>query len=129
MTLPCEKGEKNKVETLEIRRESMFFATDSPGFSFTNPLGLRYFPRQLVQMNSPLTAIDAIFNRPRDAAAVLFLIEDSSYMVPLWQHLRDSYLPSFLTAIKNANPSAPVSPFSPVLSHLPNCYVRPRRCG
>ena len=70
-------------------------------------------------MTSPFAAIDAIFNRPRDAAAILFLIEDSGYVVPLWQRLRDSYLPSFLAAIKNANPSVPVSPFAPPLSHPP----------
>ena len=79
-----------------------------------------YFPRQLVQMTSPFAAIDAIFNRPRDAAAILFLIEDSGYMVPLWQHLRDSYLPSILAATSGANPSAPVSPLTPPpLSPLP----------
>ena len=70
-------------------------------------------------MTSPFAAIDAIFGRPRDAAAILFLIEDSSYMVPLWQRLRDSYIPPFLTAIKGANPSASVSPFAPALPHLP----------
>jgi len=68
-------------------------------------------------MTPPSAAIDAIFNRPRDAAAILFLIEDSSYMVPLWQRLRDSYLPSLLAAIEGANPSASVSPFAPAL-HL-----------
>jgi len=70
-------------------------------------------------MTSPFAAIDAIFGRPRDAAAILFLIEDSSYMVPLWQRLRDSYISPFLTAIKGANPSASVSPFAPALLHLP----------
>ena len=60
-------------------------------------------------MTSPLTAIDATFNRPRDALAILFLIEDSSYMHPLWQHLKDAYLPSLFNAIELANPSAPVS--------------------
>lgn len=80
---------------------------------FMSPLGL--FP-QPVQMTSPFAAIDAIFSRRRDGAAILFLIEDSSHMVPLWQHLRDFYIPSFLAAIKRANPSAPVSPFTP--SHL-----------
>lgn len=64
-------------------------------------------------MTLPFAAIDAIFSRRRGAAAILFLLEDSSYMAPLWQHLRDSYIPSFLTTIKNANPSAPVSPFTP----------------
>lgn len=70
-------------------------------------------------MTSPFAAIDAIFSRPTDAAAILFLIEDSSHMAPLWQRLRDSYLPSFLAAIKNANPSAPVSPFTSALARLP----------
>ena len=37
-------------------------------------------------------------------------------MTPLWQRLRDSYLPSLLNAVKDANPSAAVSPFAPVLS-------------
>lgn len=69
-------------------------------------------------MTSPFAAIDAIFNRPRDAAAVLFLIEDSSYMVPLWSHLRGSYLPSLLNAIKVANISAAVSQSVPVLPLL-----------
>ena len=69
-------------------------------------------------MTSPFAAIDAIFSRPRDAAAILFLIEDSGYMVPFWQRLRDSYVPSFLTAIKGANPSASVSPLTPALPHL-----------
>lgn len=69
-------------------------------------------------MTPPSAAIDAIFNRPRDAAAILFLIEDSGYMVPLWQGLRNSYLPSLLTALKGANPSAPVSPFTPALALL-----------
>jgi hypothetical protein len=40
-------------------------------------------------------------------------------MAPLWQRLRDSYLPSFLAAIKNANPPAPVSPFASALPRLP----------
>jgi len=70
-------------------------------------------------MASPLAAIDATFGHPRDATAILFLIEDSSYMVPLWQRLRDSYIPSFLTAIKGANLSASVSSFTPALPHLP----------
>ena len=70
-------------------------------------------------MTSPLAAIDAIFNRPRDAAAVLFLIEDSNYMNSLWQGLRDSYLPSLLAAIESANPAASVSPFTPALPHPP----------
>lgn len=70
-------------------------------------------------MTSPFAAIDAIFNRPRDAAAILFLIEDTGYMAPLWQRLRDSYLPSFLTAIKGGNPSASVSPSAPALNFLP----------
>jgi hypothetical protein len=70
-------------------------------------------------MTSPSAAIDAIFNRPRDAAAILFLIEDSGYMIPLWQRLRDSYLPSLLNAIKSANPSAAVSPFAPAPPLLP----------
>lgn len=69
-------------------------------------------------MTSPFAAIDAIFDRPRDAAAILFLVEDSSHMSPLWQRLRDTYLPSLLTAIKDANPSASVSPFVPVLPLL-----------
>ncbi|KAF9644148.1 hypothetical protein BDM02DRAFT_3190853 [Thelephora ganbajun] len=51
--------------------------------------------------------INAIFNCPRDAAAILFLIEDSSHMAPLWQCLKDSYLPSLLAAVRGANPSAP----------------------
>ena len=67
-------------------------------------------------MTSPFAAINAIFNRPRGAAAVLFLIEDSCYMDPLWQRLRDSYLPSLLNAIKDANPSAVVSSLAPALS-------------
>jgi len=70
-------------------------------------------------MTSPFAAIDAIFNRPSDAAAILFLIEDSSYTIPLWQRLRDSYLPSFLAAIKGANPSASVSPLAPALPLSP----------
>ena len=69
-------------------------------------------------MTPPSAAIDAIFNRPRDAAAILFLIEDSSYMPPLWQRLRDSYLPSLLAAIEGANPSASVSPLTPALPLL-----------
>lgn len=70
-------------------------------------------------MTSPLTAIDAIFSRPREAAAILFLIESSCYVAPLWQRLRESYIPSFFNAIKGANPSAVVSPFAPVLPLLP----------
>lgn len=66
-------------------------------------------------MTPPFAAIDAIFNRPRDAAAILFLVEDSTHMVPLWQRLRDNYLPPLLTAIKSANPSASVSPLIPGL--------------
>ena len=38
------------------------------------PLVFHCFPQQLVQMTPPSAAIDAIFNRPRDAAAILFLI-------------------------------------------------------
>jgi hypothetical protein len=38
-------------------------------------------------MSSPSAAIDAIFSRPRGATAILFLIEDSCYMAPLWQRL------------------------------------------
>jgi hypothetical protein len=75
-------------------------------------------------MASPLAAIDAIFSRPRDAAAILFLIEDSGYMVSLWQHLRDSYIPPFLTAIKGANPSASVSPSTPALPHIPTATLQ-----
>jgi hypothetical protein len=70
-------------------------------------------------MTSPFAIIDTVFNRPRDSAAILFLIEDSCYMAPLWQRLRDSYIPSFLNAIKGANPSAAVSSFAPVLPLLP----------
>ncbi|KAF9653585.1 hypothetical protein BDM02DRAFT_1589828 [Thelephora ganbajun] len=69
-------------------------------------------------MASPFAAIDAIFDRPRDAAAILFLIEDSTYMAPLWQRLRNSYLPSLLNTIKGANSSAAVSPFTPALPLL-----------
>jgi len=75
-------------------------------------------------MTSPFAAIDAIFNRPRDAAAVLFLIEDSTYMDPLWQRLRDSYLPSLLAAVKGGNPSASVSPLTPTLSHPPTVTLQ-----
>lgn len=57
-------------------------------------------------MTSPFAAIDATFNRPRDAAAILFLIEDSSYMASLWQRLKDAYIPPLLNAITLANPSA-----------------------
>ena len=79
-------------------------------------------------MTLPFAAIDAIFGRPRDAAAaILFLIEDSSYMVPVWQRLRDSYISPFLTAIKGANPSASVSPFTPALPHLPTASYPPGR--
>ncbi|KAF9787393.1 hypothetical protein BJ322DRAFT_1187493 [Thelephora terrestris] len=56
-------------------------------------------------MTSPSAAIDAIFNRPRDAAAILFLIEDSSSLASLWQHVRDAYLPSLLNAVQAANPT------------------------
>ena len=68
-------------------------------------------------MALPSAAIDAIFNRPRDAAAILFLIEDSRYMSPLWQHVREAYLPSLLNAIQVANPTAAVSQSAPALSH------------
>ena len=81
------------------------------------PASLERYGQVLV--TSPSAAIGAIFSRPRDAAAILFLIEDSSYMVPLWQRLRDSYLPAFLTAIKNANPLVPVGPFTSALPRLP----------
>ncbi|KAF9788021.1 hypothetical protein BJ322DRAFT_1018687 [Thelephora terrestris] len=57
-------------------------------------------------MTSPSAAIDAIFNRPRDAAALLFLIEDSKPLASLWQHVRDAYLPTLLNAIQAANPTA-----------------------
>ena len=77
-------------------------------------------------MTPPFAAIDAIFNRPRDAAAILFLVEDSSHMVPLWQRLGDSYIPSILTAIKGANPSAPVSPSTPALPLLPILHTSGR---
>ena len=73
---------------------------------------------QLVQMSSPFAAIDTIFNHPRDATVILFLIEDSVLMVPLWQHLRSSYLPSILTAASNTNPSTLVSPLTPLPSPL-----------
>ena len=69
-------------------------------------------------MTSPFAAIDAIFNRPRDAAAVLFLIEDSTYMISLWPHLRDNYLPTLLNVIKVANLSAAVSRSAPLLPLL-----------
>lgn len=39
-------------------------------------------------------------------------------MAPLWQRLRNTYLPSLLNAIKGANPSAPVSPFTLALPPL-----------
>jgi hypothetical protein len=84
-----------------------------------NPLGLLPLPSTVGPMAPPFAAIDAIFARPRDATAILFLIEDSGYMVPLWQYLRDTYLPSILAAIKGANPSASVGPFSPALPLLP----------
>ena len=69
-------------------------------------------------MSSPSAAIDAIFSRPGNATAILFLIEDSCYMAPRWQRLRESYLPSLLDAIKGANPFAAVSPFAPALPPL-----------
>ena len=72
-----------------------------------------------VQMASPLAVIDTIFNRPRHAAAILFLIEDSCDMAPLWQRLGDTYIPYLLNAIKNANPSAAVSLFAPALPLSP----------
>ncbi|KAF9786626.1 hypothetical protein BJ322DRAFT_1184338 [Thelephora terrestris] len=83
-------------------------------------------------MSSPSAAIDAIFNRPRDAAAILFLIEDSSSLASLWQHVTDAYLPSLLNAIQAANPTVPVetlwmttsqkAPFNPSSD---NAYCRP----
>jgi hypothetical protein len=69
-------------------------------------------------MTLPFTAINAIFARPRDATAILFLIEDSGCMFPLWQYLRDNHLSSILAAIKGANPSASVGPFTPALPLL-----------
>ena len=66
-------------------------------------------------MALPSAAIDAIFNRPRDNAAILFLIEDSRYMSPLWQYVREAYLPSLLDAIQEANPAAAVSQSTPTL--------------
>lgn len=57
-------------------------------------------------------AIDATFNRPRDAAAILFLIEDSRYMSPLWRRVREAYLPSLLNAVQVSNPTAAVSQFT-----------------
>jgi hypothetical protein len=80
-------------------------------------------------MTSPFATIDAIFNRPSHAAAVLFLIEDSSYMVSLWPHLKASYLPPLLSAIKAANLSANVSQSAPVLPLSLFVTPRPRRCG
>lgn len=45
-------------------------------------------------------------------------------MVPFWQRLRGSYIPSFLTAINGANPSASVSPFTPALARLPTATLK-----
>ncbi|KAF9790766.1 hypothetical protein BJ322DRAFT_1104414 [Thelephora terrestris] len=83
-------------------------------------------------MSSPSAAIDTIFNRPRDAAAILFLIEDSSSLASLWQHVTDAYLPSLLNAIQAANPTVPAetlwmttsqqAPFNPSSD---NAYCRP----
>ena len=84
------------------------FPPQSDSGSFITSLGLPLLPPQF-QMTLSSAAIDAIFNRPRQAAAVLFLIEDSSYMIPLWPHLKDSYLPYLLNAIKAANVTAAVS--------------------
>ena len=74
-----------------------------------------YFPQRLAQMAPPSAAIDAIFNRSRDAAAILFLIEDTSNinMVPLWQHLRNSYLPPFLDAISSSTSVSMPAPTLP----------------
>ena len=130
-------GQRNKVETSGIRGEPTPFATGSPTFytslilrsgvphpfprddcglvsPFMSPLGLPLLPPTLAQMTPPSAAIDAIFSRPRDAAAILFLVEDSTQMVPLWQRLREAYLPSLLAAVKTANPSVPVSPCASV---------------
>lgn len=82
-------------------------------------------------MAPPSTATDTVFGCHSDRTAILFLIENSSYMAPLWQHLRDSYLPYILAAIEGANPSASVSPLPPLsLSYLPSQLpFRLRRCG
>ena len=48
-----------------------------------NPLVFHCSPQQPGQMTPLSAAINAIFNSPGEAAAILFLIEDSSYMVPL----------------------------------------------
>ena len=77
-----------------------------------DPFGLPLLPPTLAQMAPPSAVIDAIFSRPRDAAAILFLVEDSTQMVPLWQHLREAYLPSLLAAVGTANPSVPMSPWT-----------------
>ena len=66
-------------------------------------------------MTLPFPAIDAIFNRPRDVVAVLFLTEDSGYVFSLWQRLRELYLPLPLNAIKSANLSTSVLPLLPVV--------------
>lgn len=86
------------------------------------PLVLYYSLNSWPQMTSsfaPIDAIDATFNRSSGTTSILFLIEDSSYMVPLWQRLARSYIPRFLTAIKDANPHASVSPPTPFLPLLP----------
>ena len=80
-------------------------------------------------MASPFAVIDTIFNRPRDAAAILFLIEDSCDTALLWQRLGDTYIPYLLDVIKNANPSTAVSlSLRLSLSHR-SLPFRPRRRG
>lgn len=77
-------------------------------------------------MIPPSAAINAIFESPRDPTAIIFLIEDTSHMVPLWSRLRDSYLQSLLVAIEDANPSISVSPFAPALPLLLIVTLQPK---
>ena len=89
-----------------------------------NPLGPLLLPSTAGPNDLALRCINAIFNCPRDAAAVLFLIEDSTNMDPLWQRLRDSYLPPLLAAVKGGNPSASVSLFFHIFSHPPTVTIQ-----
>lgn len=99
---------------------------------FMDPLGiLLLLPSTVGPMTPPsaANAIDAIFDRPRGAAAILFWVEDCSSTVPIPQCLRDTYLPSLLAVIESTNPSDSVSPFTPGLLPYQLLPFGPRHYG
>lgn len=77
---------------------------------------------RFLQMNQ---FINAVFNRPRNPTAILFLVEDSDPMNCLQHSLRDSYLLLVLEVISRINTPGLVSPLThPSPKVTPNSYTQ-----